>query len=117
MAYKLPSGSLIKVKVGYVDEGGNVATVDGDVAWDTSALSVATVERDPEDSMLAQVSSVGPIGTCQISATADANLGQGTRNLVTLLDLEIVAGEAVAGVITPQGEPQPIAPHPEQQGR
>jgi hypothetical protein len=31
------------------------------------------------------------------------------RELITTMDVEIVAGEAIAGTITPVGEPQPIA--------
>jgi hypothetical protein len=39
----------------------------------------------------------------QITATADADLGAGVRNLVTVCDITIVAGEAVAGTIAPIG--------------
>jgi hypothetical protein len=46
-------------------------------------------------------------GNVQVSATADADLGSGVRNIVTLLDVTVVGGEAVAGTITPVGEPQP----------
>ena len=48
------------------------------------------------------------LGQVQITATADADLGEGTRELVTLMDVTIVAGEAVAGVIQPLGEATPI---------
>ena len=44
------------------------------------------------------------IGDCQISCKADADMGEGVRELVTLLDVTVVGGEAVAGTITPVGE-------------
>ena len=43
MAYKLPNDKVIGVKVAYVDSHGNPATVDGDVTWEFSDESVATV--------------------------------------------------------------------------
>jgi hypothetical protein len=43
-------------------------------------------------------------------ATADADLGDGVRELNTLLDVTLVAGEAVTGTINVVGDPQPITP-------
>ena len=48
-----------------------------------------------------------------MTATADADLGEGVRRLTTVCDIEVVAGEAVSGTIQPVGEPEPVAPHPE----
>jgi len=109
MAYKLPNDKMIAVQVAYVDSKGNPAQVDGDVSWDTSDASIATVESNAGDSTQAVVTPVGPIGQVQITATADADLGSGVREIITTMDVDIVAGEAIAGTITPVGEPQPIA--------
>jgi hypothetical protein len=109
MAYKLPNDKMIAVQVAYVDSKGNPAQVDGDVSWDTSDASIATVESNAGDSTQATVTPVGPIGQVQITATADADLGSGVREIITTMDVDIVAGEAIAGTITPVGEPQPIA--------
>ena len=49
----------------------------------------------------------GETGTAQITATADADLGEGVRELITLLDVNVVAGEAVAGTISVVGSAQP----------
>ena len=108
MAYTLPADRMIVVRVDYVDAAGNPAQVDGEVTWDTSAPEIATVDPDEGDSHQCTVTPGGTIGTVQISAHADADLGSGTRELVTMLDVTTVAGEAVAGVISPVGEPQPI---------
>jgi len=112
MAYKLPNDKVIGVQVGYVDSKGNPAQVDGDVTWDTSDPEIATVETDTGDSVMATVVPSGKTGQVQVTATVDADLGEGVRELITTMDVEIVAGEAVAGTITPMGEPQPIEPTP-----
>jgi hypothetical protein len=109
MAYKLPNDKMIAVQVAYVDSKGNPALVDGDVSWDTSDANIATVESNAGDSTQAVVTPLGSVGQVQITATADADLGSGVRELITTMDVEIVAGEAIAGTITPVGEPQPIA--------
>jgi hypothetical protein len=48
MAYKLPNDKQIGVRVSYVDAKGNPASVDGDVTWDTSDPTIATVNVDPD---------------------------------------------------------------------
>jgi hypothetical protein len=111
MAYKLPNDKVIGVQVAYVDSKGNPATVDGDVTWDTSDQNIATVRTDSGDSTQAVVTPTGQVGQVQVTCTADADLGEGVREIITTMDVEIVAGEAVAGTITPVGEPQPIEPH------
>jgi hypothetical protein len=108
MAYTLPGDRLIVVRVDYVDGAGHPATVDGDVTWSTSASEIASVTVDAGDTQQCTITPAGTLGTAQITATADADLGSGSRELVTMLDVTVVAGEAVAGVISPVGEPQPI---------
>ena len=110
MAYTLPDGNQVQVKISYVDAQGNPARVDGDVAWSSSDTNIATVTVNSGDSSLAVVAAAagGTIGQVQITATADADLGSGTRELITMMDVEVVAGEAVAGTITPVGESTPI---------
>lgn len=107
MAYTLPSGMKTEVAVAYVDGHGNPATVDGDVTWASSNDTLVTVEVNSADSTRCMVTTAGPLGTSQVTATADADLGNGTRSLVTLLDFTVVAGEAVAGTISPVGDPTP----------
>jgi hypothetical protein len=117
MAYTLPADMLVNVQVAYVDAHGNPAAVDGEVTWASSADSIVTVTVDPGDSTIARVSAAGALGQAQIAATADADLGDGTREIITIMDVTVVAGEAVAGTITPVGEAQPSAPHVEPRRR
>ena len=111
MAYTLPDGFQVRVKISYVDAQGNPAFVDGDIEWASSDINIATVEVDVDDDSEAVVSAAvgGTIGQVQITARADADLGTGVRELITTMDVEVVAGEAVAGTIAPLGSAEPIS--------
>jgi len=112
MAYTLPVDHYIIVEVGYEDAFGNEAEVDGDVSWETSNTELVTLVVDPEDSTRCTVTPTGKAGNFQITATADADLGEGVSELVTLMDITTVSGAAVAGVIQVTGAPIPITPAP-----
>lgn len=105
MAYTLPADKQVSVRVSYVDANGNPATVDGAVTWESSNTDIARVESTGSDSFEAVVAPGAAIGQVQITARADADLGAGMRELVTLMDVTVVGGEAVAGTIAPVGEP------------
>jgi len=107
MAYTLGNDHFIEVKVAYVDAAGNPAVVDGAPVWSSSDPSVLAVDVDAADAFSAKVTPAGPARTAQVKVSADADLGTGTRELITLLDVEVVAGEAVAGTISVVGDPQP----------
>ena len=110
MSYNLPSGRAVKCHVQYVDGNGHPATVDGEVRWDSSNSDIATIQVDVDDTSYAVIAAAAAIGQVQITATADADLGEGVRPLLTIMDVEVVAGEAVAGTISPVGESTPIEP-------
>lgn len=110
--YTLPVDHSVTMQVAYTDAKGNPATIDGDVSWDSSDVSIVTVSVDPSDSTVCRATPVGSVGQVQITATCDADLGDGTRELITLCDIEVVGGEAVAGSIQPLGEPSPIGQEP-----
>jgi propanediol utilization protein len=108
LMYTLPVDHFAQMEVSYVDAKGNPAEIDGPVTWQSSDDTVVTLDVDQSDSSIVKVTPVGKIGQVQITATADADLGAGVKTLVTPCDIEVVAGEAVAGTIQPLGEPQPI---------
>jgi hypothetical protein len=116
MAYTLPADKDVRVKVSYFDSQGNPATIDGAVAWDSSDETIAKVTVLAADTTQAIVSPGGQLGNAQISATADAELDEGVREVVCTMDVTIVAGEAVIGRIEPVGEPGEI-PHAEPRRR
>ena len=107
MAYTLPDEMMIYVQVAYVDAAGNPATIDGQTNWSSSNDDIAQVVPNPDDTTRCQVWGKG-IGQAQITSSADADLGQGQRQIMATLDINVVAGEAVSAVITPSGEPEPI---------
>lgn len=107
MAYTLPDDHLVNVSIEYVDAHGHPAKVDGPVVWTSSDEAVATVSVASGNSQIATIYPGGTLGTAQITATADADIGEGVTSLITLLDVTTVAGAAVSGVITP-GEALPI---------
>jgi hypothetical protein len=115
MAYTLPVAKQVHVQVAYVDTGGNPATIDGDVSWSSSDNSIAAVLVDSTDTTKAIVRSGTKLGQVQVTATADADLGDGIREIITPMDVSVVAGEAVAGTISPVGEAED-APHVEHRG-
>jgi len=105
--YNLPVDHSVKMQVAYVDHAGNPAGIDGEVEWFTANPELATIEVDPEDGTICKVIPI-KTGRTQVSARADADLGEGTRELLTVCDIMIVAGEAVAGSIQPASEPEPM---------
>ena len=110
--YTMPVGYGVELQVSYVDAGGNPATVDGPVAWSTSDASIVRVATDSSDTTRCGLTAGEKVGQAQVTATADADLGQGVRNIVTFLDVTVIAGEAVAGTISPISEAAPVEPQP-----
>lgn len=108
--YQLPSDKYVNLQVSYVDAKGNPAKVDGAVVWKTSDAAICAVTADATDSTKAKLNPGANLGQAQASATADADLGAGVQTLICTLDVEVVAGSAIAGTITPVGEPLPIPP-------
>lgn len=100
----LQNDQQVTASIQPVDAKGNPAKVDGAPEWSSSSEDVAVVKAAP-DGLSATVAGVD-IGTCQINVKADADLGEGTTALTGTLDVEVVAGSAVALSIT-TGTPEP----------
>jgi hypothetical protein len=108
MSYTLPADHFVVMEVSYVDRAGNPAAIDDEVAWKSSDDTIVALKVDSVDSKTVTVTPLGKLGQVQITATADADLGAGVTTLITPCDIEVVAGEAVAGTIQPVGTPEPI---------
>ncbi len=100
MAFTMTDVQSAPLAVTITDARGNPAKVDGVPVWESSDPTVLTVTA-AADGMSATIAAVGPIGTAQVKFTADADLGPGVTSLVGLLDVEIIASQAVNVVITP----------------
>jgi len=77
------------------DAKGNPAAVEGAPVWASSDPTILTVEA-AADGLSAVAKAVGPLGTAQVSVTADADLGEGVKSISGTMDFEVQAGEAVS---------------------
>lgn len=111
MATIITDEEQIPLSVGFTTSTGNPATIDGTPRWASSDEAVVTL-RVAEDGLSAVAVSVGPLGMAQISVTADADLGEGVREITGILEIEVRAAEAVFVGIT-AGEPEAKTPGPE----
>jgi hypothetical protein len=107
MAYTLPVDHKVTVKVSYVDAADNPAEVQS-IRWDTSDKAIIDVNVSTSDDNQATVFPQGKLGQVQVRATADVDLGEGIKPLITTMDVEVVGGEAVAGTIEPVGPAEPV---------
>jgi hypothetical protein len=85
--------------VSFVDAKGNPAQVDGAPSWSVSDPTILSITPS-SDGLSAEVSAIGVLGTSQVSVSADADLGAGVTNIVGVLDVQVVAGQAVAANIS-----------------
>ena len=82
------------------DAKGRPAKVDGVPSWSSSNIDVATVTDISTDGLSATVKGVAP-GLCQVTVTADADLGAGVKNITGFLDVNITGGEAITVELVP----------------
>lgn len=81
-----------------VDKKGAPATLDGVPVWASSDETIATVEADASG-LTATLTAVRP-GSCSVTVTGDADLGEGTTPIVGTLGVSVTPGEAVQIDIT-----------------
>jgi hypothetical protein len=112
MAYTLPADKQVHVQGSYVDAGGNPAVVDGEVTWDSSNEKSSRSWSMPPTRRRQSCAPPARSAARRSPAYADADLGDGVREIATTMDVTVMAGEAVAGTIAPVSEPEPI-PHVE----
>ena len=103
----LTSTQKAALSVTAVDAKGNPAPVEN-VVFIGSDPAVAVVQTNASDPTKATVFG-RTVGTMQVRVTADADIGEGEKELAGLLDVEIVAAEAVALGIT-AGTPEEQIP-------
>lgn len=101
----LPNTHKVQARLDIKDIAGNPATVDGLPVWSVSSPDIVSLDV-ATDGLSAFVIAQGPLGTSQISVEADADLGEGTRTITTLGDVEVIASEAVTLGLT-FGTPEP----------
>ena len=100
MASTMQAGSRATVSVEWKDAAGHTVKVDGPTVWDSSAPGIVECKVATGNPGIANLFAPGPVGTAQIQATADADLGEGTKSVTAVIDINVIAGEAVGGDIT-----------------
>jgi hypothetical protein len=105
----LPNDQKVVASIQPVDAKGNPATIDGLAVWTSSSTDIASIQNVSPDSLSAEVVPGSAIGSCQINVQADADLGAGITNITGVLDVSVVAGQAVGFTIT-TAPPVPITP-------
>jgi hypothetical protein len=93
--FVLPNTHKVQASVAIKDIAGNPAQVDGPLAWSVSDPSVITLDV-ANDGLSAFVIAQGPLGTSQVTVEGDADLGEGTRPITVIGDIEVRASEAVS---------------------
>jgi hypothetical protein len=76
------------------DARGNDAPIDGAPVWSTSNSELVTLTPSA-DGLSCTVTPVGPLGTCTISVTGDADLGPGVKAFTGSRDVMITGDGAV----------------------
>src|SRR5262245_13238615 len=92
MAYTLPVDKYITVKVAYVDSHGNPAVVDGEVSWASSDAALVTTQVEASDSFQCKIVPAGRAGSAPVTATVDADMGEGRRAQIALITLSMMRG-------------------------
>jgi hypothetical protein len=85
----------VVLRVRPVDVKDNPAPVDGPPEWTASNPALVSLLVDP-DGLGAVLLATGPVGSCQVKVSADADLGEGFTSIEGLLDVEIKPAEAVS---------------------
>lgn len=101
----LTNTQKVAVTIQPVDSLGNPALVEGVPVWSVSDPNLLTLDV-AADGMSGFVVTVGPVGLAQVNVSADADLGEGVTTITGLLDVEVIASEAVTFNIT-TGIPEP----------
>lgn len=91
--------SYATVSVQWKDIAGNVVKVDGPTTWESSDESILEVEVATGNPQIANLFAPGPIGTAEIHATADADLGEGIKTVTATITVQVISGQAVSGDI------------------
>jgi hypothetical protein len=105
---RLPANQSATVEVTFINANGLAVETQGEVTWASSNEAIAKVAADPDDETMATVTAGPSAGSATVTAKADADLGDGVREVTATLDVVVIArGEAVGGEITPVGIDMP----------
>lgn len=93
----------LPLAVAFADAKGNPAKVDGKPQWALTDESLAAIEV-ADDGMSAILKPIGAIGAFKVQVKADGDMGEGVKEIMGELEIELLAADAVSVVIS-AGEP------------
>jgi hypothetical protein len=96
------------LSVAFTDAKGNPAKVESG-AWSSSNEAIVKIATGDDPTQVI-VWAVGAIGTAQVNVKADARFGPEVKEIIGMLDVEIVGAEATTVVIS-AGTPSDVQPH------
>lgn len=103
MSLLITNEQKVKLTIAPKTAAGNPAPIDGIPLWNVSDSSVLTLDVAPDGLSAYAISN--SVGTSQINVVADADLGEGVREIASVLDIQVVNAEAVSlGIIS--GDPE-----------
>lgn len=76
-----------------VDKFGNDAKVDGKPEWSLTDPALGDLAVS-DDGMSCELTPKGPVGSCIVQVSADADLGEGVKAILGELPMEFLAGDA-----------------------
>ncbi len=83
----------LPLSVSIQDIKGNAAVVDGAPTWGLTDPALGTVAA-AADGLSATLTPAGGLGVCKVQVLADADLGEGVKQILGELDVEFIAGDA-----------------------
>ncbi len=102
----LQQGEKAKLTLKIADKGGNPAKVQDDkVAWSVSDESLGALNV-AADGMSAEYVPNGKAGTLTIQAKGDADLGEGVKEIMGEIQIDVLSGEAVVFELSAEAAPQ-----------
>jgi len=108
---QLPDDKSVSATVAFADAKGNAAQVQGAPSWTVDPPDSVVTMAGAADGLSATFTPVGPLGSAQVSVSADADLGDGVTTITGLGTIEVIAGTAVTASIN-FGAPTDIAAAP-----
>ena len=99
----LTDSQKVALSIQPVDKKGKPALVEGVPVWMSSDVAIVDVQPLPDG--LSAFAVAQDLGHAQISVMADADLGEGTTLITGVLEIDVVAGQAV-GLTINAGEPE-----------
>jgi hypothetical protein len=94
MALQLTIDQKALVSLAITDRAGNAAVIDGTPTWETSNSDFADVEP-AEDGMSAFiVAGEDADEVAVVTVRADADMGEGVREIIGTLEVQVVSGSA-----------------------